>query len=79
MIEMLCVREEAPEALYKNGTKIRKGDGDLDDITPKGTPGTILGSLYHHQMGVGYFVEWDDKPGMPVFVMERKLDGPRNR
>jgi hypothetical protein len=69
----LC-RDQAAEALYPNGTRVLKDKGEPGDATPIGTKGLVLGSISHPEMGVGYFVEWDDKPGVPIFVVERKLN-----
>lgn len=66
-------RDEQPEAKFKNGTRVRKMLHEAGDRTPLDTSGTILGSLYAPEVGVGYFVEWDDKPRTSVFVVEEKL------
>ncbi len=55
-------RHEAPGALFKNRTAIIKVKDETGDRTPLGTRRTVLGSLYHPSVGVGYFVEWATQP-----------------
>lgn len=66
-------RHQYEAAEYKNGTRIKKVWGEAGDGTALGTKGTVLGSLGHPNVGVAYFVEWDDKPHHAVFVAAKKL------
>src|SRR5262249_17567539 len=68
-------REQAPQALFSNGTRVKKTKAEPCDTTPLGALATVLGSYYIPEKGVGYFVEWDDKPRVAVFVVGWKL-GP---
>jgi hypothetical protein len=67
-------RDQVPDAKFSNGARITKVQEEKGDSTPLGTEGTVLGSLGHPKFGVGYFVEWDDKPRYAVFVIEWKLN-----
>jgi hypothetical protein len=58
---------------YPNGSRIRKKSSDPGDTAKAGSTGTVLGSLAHPDVGIGYFVEWDHLPQMAVFIMGRKL------
>jgi len=63
-------RHQAPEALFRNGSRIQKAKFGPGDATPLGSLGTVLGSLYLPEMGsVGYFVEWDWKPKVAVAIL----------
>lgn len=66
-------RRQAVSALYPNGMQIQKTFCEDGDVTPKGTGGTVLGSIQSPIMGVGYFIEWADKPRVAVFTIERKI------
>jgi hypothetical protein len=66
-------RQQAPGALFANTSRIKKDKGEPGDTTPVGTEGTVLGSYYLPERGFGYFVEWDDKPRVAVFVVGWKL------
>lgn len=65
---------QAPEAAFTNGTRIVKAKHEPNDWTPLGTRGTVLGSIYDRKLGAAYFVEWDDKPKVAVFVVEGKVE-----
>jgi hypothetical protein len=59
---------------WRNGTRVAKTAEDPSgDLTPLGSHGAVLGSIYAPEVGVGYFVEWDDKPKTAVFVVAKKL------
>jgi len=64
--------DEASGAM-KNGTRVEKVYKEKNDYHPLGARATVLGSLSHPTVGTGYFVEWDDMPGVPVFVVARKI------
>lgn len=69
--------EDAPEAAYKRGERIRKALHEEGDSTPTGTEGTVLGSVAGEidgAMRIGYFVEWDDKPLVAVGIMDYKIE-----
>lgn len=62
------------EGAWENGSRVVKDGNDPDgDVTPNGTKGKILGSLKTPDGIYGYFVEWDDKPKMPILCMEEKM------
>lgn len=68
-------REQASGAI-PNGTRIVKCNSEPHDATPDGMTGTVLGSLRApEQMGalLFYFVEWDDKPRIPLGIMATKI------
>jgi hypothetical protein len=68
-------RQQSPLAKIKNGARVRKLWEDAPgDIHAVGELGTVLGSIGHPAVGVGYFVEWDDLPRMPTCVVESKLE-----
>jgi hypothetical protein len=65
-----------------NGERIVKSWAEEGDATPIGMQGTVLGSIgppdlpgFEPPDGCFYlyFVEWDDKPGIPVGVTDRKV------
>src|SRR5262245_15908147 len=64
--------DEYPGAM-KNGTRVVKVRGDEGDTHPLGALATVVGSIGHPDVGVCYFVEWDEHPGVPVAVMAFKL------
>lgn len=66
-------REQAPDALFANGARIKKAKGERKDITKLGTTGTVLGSLHAPGVGFGYFVEWDNRKRYAVFVVGWKV------
>lgn len=65
------VTTEAPGA-WPNGSRVVKCNAAADDGHPNGAQGTVTGSMGPAEMGgrqvYGYFVSWDDMPGVPVFV-----------
>lgn len=66
-------RDQAPGAL-PNGTRVVKvKEDDSSDLHSIGEMGTILGSLSHPAVGIGYFVQWDSRPRMPTFVVAGKI------
>jgi len=66
-------REQSFQAKYKNGSRVAKVRTEKGDTNPIGVTGTVLGSISHPEVGVGYFIEWDDFPRLAVFVVEWKL------
>jgi hypothetical protein len=68
----LFTTDTYPGAL-PNGTRIRKAVDLPGDAHRVGDEGTVLGSYGHPKVGWGYFVEWDDRPRIAVFVEARKV------
>lgn len=56
-----------------NGTVIEKATFEEGDFAPLGTLGTVLGSVYHEEIGYFYFVEWSIQPKMAVGLMALKI------
>ncbi len=48
---------------WRNGTRIRKVKAEPGDVHPIGTHGTVVGSLNHPELGLGYIVAWDGEAG----------------
>ena len=62
------------EGAWANGSCVVKDGHDPDgDVTPDGIKGKILGSLKTPDGKYAYFVEWDNKPKMPIFCVQEKL------
>jgi hypothetical protein len=62
------------EGAWANGSCVVKDGSDPDgDLTPDGIKGKILGSLEAQNGRYAYFVEWDNKPKMPIFCVEEKM------
>jgi hypothetical protein len=66
-------RQSAKQALYRNGARVVKVNGEAGDVTPTGTAGTVLGSIYVPKEGTGYFIEWDTSPRLAIFIIENRL------
>lgn len=62
---------EAPGA-WPNGTRVRKICSSSGDKHTDGALAYVRGSLGAGGM-VGYFVEWDDLPLVPVFIAGLRL------
>jgi|HubBroStandDraft_1064217.scaffolds.fasta_scaffold32770_6 hypothetical protein len=75
---IFCTRAQADGA-WPNGTIVEKCEADPRDAHPTGARGKIIGSLgpvaeYEgHIMVYGYFVHWDDMPGLPIMTVSWKL------
>ena len=72
-------RNEAPGAL-RNGTLVEKVNSKPGDTHQDGARATIVGSLGPHKWSAphptskyGYFVVWDDIPGVPVFIAGERI------
>jgi hypothetical protein len=65
-------RDQYPGA-YTNGSRVVKVAGDAKDAHAIGTGATVLGSMGHPEVGIGYFVEWDATPRVAVFVAAVKI------
>lgn len=68
----MFTRAEHPDA-YRNGTRVEKAIFETGDAHPIGSQATVLGSVGHAKVGMGYFVEWDARPRVAVFVEARKV------
>lgn len=67
-------REQSPLADIPNGARVRKIKSEDADLTPTGTEGYVLGSLGHKELGVAYYVEWDNRPRVAVAVVSWKIE-----
>jgi transcriptional regulator with XRE-family HTH domain len=65
------IDQDAPGAIPR-GTPIVKIVSEAGDANPIGTNGKVLGSLSDDDR-IGYFIEWETMPGMPVFVSDFKV------
>jgi hypothetical protein len=63
---------QAPGA-YPNGTRVVKLASDDGDSHKDGDLGTVIGSLLAPKLGICYFIEWDDSPGLPVLAVAAKV------
>jgi hypothetical protein len=73
MVEIVFSPDEAPGALA-NGTRVRKINSVPTDTHTDGAPATVLGSVGPALGQFGYWVEWDDIPGVPVFIAGERLE-----
>ena len=69
---------EHAEGALPNGTRVEKTLSKPGDTHVDGAKATVLGSLgpipWEDMPRVyGYFVEWDDYPGIPAFVAGHRL------
>lgn len=71
-------RESSDRAKFPNGARIEKSVNESGDAHPLGSRGTVLGSIWLPERGVGYFVEWDSDPKTACFVVEFKLAAIQN-
>lgn len=69
---MIAFTREQAAGAWSNGTRVQKTNSDRADTHRDGALGTVIGSIGAGGL-VGYFVEWDDKPGVPVFVAGPRL------
>lgn len=67
----------------KNGTRVRKTNAAPKDAHHNGDTGVVMSSPYpaiqdpdgpDGKMVFGYFVAWDDMPGVPIFVSGRRIE-----
>lgn len=65
-------REQA-EGAIPNGTRIIKTNSEKGDGRQDGVGGVVLGSMDGGDMGICYFVEWDDAPKFAVGVIALKI------
>ncbi len=69
----IFTRQQSDMAEFQNGSRIKKVWSEEGDGTPLGTEGTVLGSISHPDVGVFYFVEWDNRRHFAVGVVAKKL------
>jgi hypothetical protein len=70
----IFTREQA-EGAIANGRRVVKVKGEAGDAHPVGATATVLGSLSYPELGgIGYFVEWDSRPRVAVFVIAWKIE-----
>lgn len=67
----------APGA-WANGMRVEKIGSEADDTHVDGSLATIVGSVgpipfEDGSNGYGYFVHWDDLPGLPVFIADTRI------
>lgn len=71
----IFIAGEYAGAKFKIGTRVKKILTEPGDRHPIGAQATILSSVGEPSIGAAYFVQLDVMPGVPVFVVEKKL-GP---
>ncbi len=70
---LLAYRGSAKGAI-PNERRVSKINSDKEDANPDGTLGKVFGSIQIPEDDrIGYFVIWDTRPSMPVFVMPHKI------
>lgn len=74
---VLYVTDHSPGAI-PNGTRVKKIVYERDDAHEPGMTGIIIGSLPGSlvpevKIDFFYFVEWDDRPMIPVGVQDYKI------
>jgi hypothetical protein len=74
------VEQFQAEGAWLLGTRVVKTGGEPGDVHPTGARGTVRGSVGQEEMTMngrrvrhGYFIEWDDMPGVVVAVVDWKL------
>lgn len=71
--------DEAPGA-WPNGTRVRKRGSDSTDAHQDGAGAVVVGSIGPMPAGqpyagtYGYFVSWDDTPGVPALIAGPRLE-----
>lgn len=61
---------------WRNGTRVRKIHSDHTDAHQDGALGTVIGSL-RGEGDLVYFVEWDDRKGVPVGIVGTRIEMAR--
>lgn len=56
-----------------NGTRVVKVVWEPGDTHALRDRATVLGSVGHPKVGLGYFVEFDEHPKQAVFIMAAKI------
>ncbi len=62
------MRLPEPDNRLKPGTRIVKARADPCDAHQNGVPGRVIEWKMLGTVFAGYMVEWDDMPGIPVYV-----------
>jgi hypothetical protein len=79
---LVFTTDQAPGA-WPNGTRVRKSVEEPGDAHEVGALATVLGSIGPAPEEAepawvrglyGYFVEWDDTPGVPVLVTSNRIE-----
>lgn len=70
--EVLYIPGSAEGAPIPVGAKVRKVRSEPGDTFPDGAEGVVLAS-HLIQGEFGYFVEFDDYPEVPCFILGRRL------
>jgi hypothetical protein len=70
--EGMFTRGEYPGAM-RNGTRVEKINGAPTDSHPDGARATVLGSFGLPEVGVAYFVAFDDWPKSAVMVVAARV------
>lgn len=65
-------RATYPGALA-SGIRVVKANSESGDYTVDGTAGTIMGSIGNPEIGILYFIEWDNRPGYVIGCVEKKV------
>jgi len=75
------LRESVPAGTFPPGSRVRKAKMRVGDAHQVGALATTVSfplgpapSPSSGAMCYGYFVEWDDLPGVPVFVCDEVLE-----
>lgn len=63
---------EYPGAM-PNGTRVEKCGWEKNDSHELGAKATVLGSIGHQDIGIAYFVEFDDHPRTAVLIVAAKV------
>lgn len=76
-MEIRFTRQQQPGAL-PNGTRVEKSEFRPTDTHPVGAKAIVLGSVGPIEFeGIpevyGYFVDWDDTPGIPCFIAGNRV------
>lgn len=57
-----------------NGTRVLKRNSRPGDAHADGSPGTVLGSIGDPTVGFGYFIEWDPRRRLAVFIEGTRIE-----
>lgn len=68
-------RNHAPGTMTPGTRVVKTREDKGGDRTPLGTKGSVLGSIRPPGMEfAGYFIEWDGRPRVAVFMIEWKIE-----
>jgi hypothetical protein len=75
----MILTEAQAVGAWPAGSVVVKANSQLDDATPDGTLGCIRGSIDVKEPGKParfiYCLEWDNRPGVPIFCADCNNDG----